>query len=111
MAQRDQLKFRLSLGSVVMWISFLLPFVFLSLGLGASEIYYFFYATGGLLILGFLVYCWEDHRAKRPFSKGTLLYVVLMLFVYGVISPVTMSAAHVSYKSVEIGADRPYQNR
>ena len=92
-----------------MWISFLLPFVFLPMHLSAKEIYHFFNATGGLLIFGFLIYCIEDQRAKRPFSWGMLLYVLLMLFAYGVISPVMMSAAHVSDHSVEIIANRPAQ--
>ena len=107
MAQETKLKFRFTLGSAIMWISFFLPFVFLSLGLGAAEIYYLFYATGGLLIVGFLVYCWEDRQAKRPFSKGILTYVIIMLFAYAVVSPVMMSAAHVEHKMPEIMAERP----
>jgi hypothetical protein len=107
MAEETQIKLRFTLGSAIMWISFLLPFVFLALHLGASEIYYGFYTTGGLLIVGFLVYLWEDRKAKRPFAKGMLLYVVMMLVAYAIVSPVFMSAAHVSYHSVEISADRP----
>jgi peptidoglycan/LPS O-acetylase OafA/YrhL len=91
-----------------MWISFILPLVFLSLHLGAAEIYYLFYTTAAILVVGFLVYCWEDHRNKKPFSWGMLLYTLMMLFVYGVISPVMMSAAHVSYNSVERSAAKPY---
>ena len=77
-----------------MWISFLLPFVFLSLHVGATGIYYGFSATGILLLLGFIVYCWEDHRAKRPFPWGMLIYFFMMAIVYTIISPVLMSAAY-----------------
>ena len=95
---------RFTLGTVIMWISFLLPFLFLPVHLSPVEIYYLFYAVGGLLGLGFLIYCWEDHRAKKPFPWVILVYVFVMLCAYGVVSPVLMSAAHVQ---AQVSATRP----
>ena len=62
-----------------MWICFLLPFAFLSMHLGVKEIHYLFYTTSAILIVGSLVYGLEDHRAKRRFSCGMLLYLFTML--------------------------------
>jgi hypothetical protein len=93
MSNVAQLIFRFTLGSVIMWISFLLPFVFIPQGIRAPGLYYFFYGTGGLLILGFSIYCLEDYRAGRKFSSGMLIYVCMMLFVFAVISPIIAAAA------------------
>ncbi len=97
MAEETQIKIkpRFTLGSVIMWISFILPFVFIPQGIRAPVIYSLFYGTAALLVLGFLIYCWEDFRAGRKFSGGVLFYVCLMLLVYSLISPIVAAAAPV----------------
>ena len=93
MNNETQIKFRFTLGSVIMWISFLLPFMTFFDRFSGREIQVIFWAATFLLILGFSVYSWEDHRAKKRFSWGMLIYLFMMLFFYAVATPVFMSAA------------------
>ncbi len=105
--KETDLKFRFTLGSAILWISFLLPFVFLTLHVGATGVYYGFSATGILLLLGFIVYCWEDFRAKRPFSWGMLIYFFMMAFLYTVISPLLMASSGAEIRIEELKAHSP----
>ena len=90
MAQETQirLKFRFTLGSAIMWVSFLPPVVVLLARLHyPSMIYPCFYAAEILLVLGFLIYCWEEYRENPSFSKETLACVITMIILYLIIAP------------------------
>ncbi len=92
MAEETRLRFRCTLGSVIMWISFLPPIVvLLARPHYSSVIYSCFDAAEILLILGFLVYCWEEYREKRPFSKETLVCVTVVIILYLIIAPAFVS--------------------
>lgn len=69
-----------------------LPFVVFNVQIEAQQLRATFIATGALLLLGFVISCWQDFRSKAPFSVGRLIYVVTMVIVYTIVTPVFMSA-------------------
>lgn len=81
-----------------MWISFFLPFIcnfFSNSGLSVLAV---MMATAGLLVLGYLIACWEDAKSRKAFSFLRLTYVLAMLFIYAVLTPVFVSAGVASAK-------------
>jgi hypothetical protein len=93
MAQEKNLKFRFTLGSVIMWLSLPLPFVTFQFREFARKEYLVFELTAMVLVIGYLVFCWEDFRAKRPFSREMLTIVVFGLVLCMLLAPAFSSSA------------------
>lgn len=95
MAEETQinLRFKFTVGSVLLWLSFLLPIVLINVAHSVDQMQAAFCVPGVLLVLGFFVSCWQDYKAKAPFSVGRLIYVITMLIILVIVMPVFMSAA------------------
>ena len=87
MVQRTKLKFRFTLGSVIMWLSIPLPLVLFQFREFARKGNFVFIMAALVLMMGYLVFCWEDVRDKRPFSREMLAIVVMALILCLILAP------------------------
>ena len=95
MAKETQinLKFKLTVGSFLLWLSFFLPFVLVNLARTSEAMLAAFVVPAILALAGYLVSCWQDYKTRTPFSESRLIYVITFLIVVWIVMPVFVSAA------------------
>ena len=75
-----------------MWLSIPFPFVIFQFREFARKGYLIFEVTAMILVMGYLVYCWEDFRINRPFSREALAAVVTGLIICLILAPAYSSS-------------------
>ena len=82
---------QITLGNVLYCLSFFLPLIMASFLDTSAGVQAVFYATGGLLVIAFLVSTWQDRKSGKPFSKLSLLYLSLMGMIYVIVTQSSFS--------------------